>query len=89
METREHNTSRTALTELARIAYRRGEASHTLREEKRHERQAELAKEREESRKARELQEARRIRKDKVVAAVETSRASTLGSQGWKAPSGV
>ena len=81
METREHNTSWATLAELARFAYRRGEAYRMLRDEQRRERQAELAKEKEEARKASELREARRIRKDKVVAAVGTSHGSSTGFQ--------
>ncbi|KAK1863967.1 hypothetical protein I4F81_006519 [Pyropia yezoensis] len=50
METREHNTARATLAEMARFAYRRGEAYRKLREKQRQERQAELAKEREEAR---------------------------------------
>lgn len=53
METREPNTSRATLTELARFAYCRGEVYRKLQDEERQERQAEVTKEKNEARKAR------------------------------------
>lgn len=73
METRQHNTSRAALAELARFADRRNETYRKLREEQRRKLLAELAREKEEACKARELRDARRIRKDKVVVVVGVS----------------
>lgn len=89
IKTRERNTARATLAELARLAYRGDEAYRKLREEQRQELQSELAKEREEARQARELREARRIRKDKVVAAVGTSQGTSSASQVGKTPPGA
>lgn len=53
MKTREPNTSRATLTELARFSYCRGEVYRKLQDEERQERQAEVTKEKNEARKAR------------------------------------